>query len=130
MPDKKFLHLYLQDAPEDTEIQTLLEFYGFTSIKFVDNAGKSDPNESHWSWNHPPLSNSGFKLIHFDGLFKDDLHYGDYGAFVILEGSDSCSRVDLSYIDVITKFLIDRYGGMIHNPNSIGQARYLCGASS
>jgi hypothetical protein len=122
----RFLHLYLADQPEETEIQTILEFYGFELTKTVPQEGK-DPNEYHYRWNHQPLSGSGLELIYHDQLFTDDAHAGSYGTFIVLEGSKASSALDLSMMDVTAKFLIDRYGGTIRNPNHAGQPLYLCG---
>ena len=127
MVSNKFIHLYLDIMPEEHEIQTLLEFYGFNHIKTDNKLESTDPAGSHYSWKHPPLSDEGFKLIYFDGIYPDDFYYGTYGCFVVLEGSKRSSKIDLAYLDVVAKFLLDRFGGIIHNPMANSSSMYLCG---
>lgn len=124
--EDRFLHLYLADQPEDTEIQTILEFYGFELVKTVPREA-NEPNEYHWKWNHQPLSGSGVELVYHDTLFGDDLFAGRYGTFIVLEGTSRSTPIDLAMIDVVAKFLIDRYGGTIRNPNHVETPTYLCG---
>jgi hypothetical protein len=126
MSENKFLHLYLTDAPEDTEIQTILEFYGFELERSYPRE-KGEPNEYHWRWRHEPLSSDGLRLVYFDAVFSDDLYHGKYGTFIVLEGTKASSPVDFAFLDVATKFLLDRYGGTIRNPNNPDNPTYLCG---
>jgi hypothetical protein len=125
--EDRFLHLYLTDIPEEAEIQTLLEFYGF-DLEHTVPSDKDEPNEYHWKWCHRPLSGgAGVSLVYHDRLFSDDLYGGRYGTFVVLEGTADSSSIDLSVMDIVSKFLIDRYGGTIRNPNHQDAPTYLCG---
>lgn len=125
----RFLHLYLTDSPEDTEIQTLLEFYGFELVKTVPREA-SDPNEYHWKWSHAPLSGAGIELVYHDKLFSDDNFAGRFGTFIVLEGTGASSPIDLAMMDIVSKFLVDRYGGTLRNPNHGGEPKYLSGANA
>lgn len=127
MSAARFVHLYLAEAPEDREIQTRLEFYGFKHLRSEEPDGSSDPLAHFWAWRHSPLSGNGFKLTYFDGVFPDDRNYKTAGAVVWLEASKASSPHDLAYLDIITKFLLDRFGGHIRNPNDPTNSTYLCG---
>lgn len=122
----RFVHLYLKEPPEDREIRTRLEFYGFRHVRSEEPDGSLDPLAHYWVWKHDPLSGDGFRLTYFDGLFPDDKNK-DAGAVIWLEASKNSSPHDLAYLDVITKFLLDRFGGRIHNPNDLSRSAYLCG---
>ena len=124
---KHSLHVYLSESPDEDDIGTLLEFYGLSLIGKRPSTGQ-EPDETHWEWSHPPLSDAGFKLIYFHGLCQDDLFTDQYGRYIILEGPKFPSQIDLAFMDILTKFLIDRYGGIIRNPHRGGEDCYLSGA--
>ena len=123
----RFVHLYLGEIPEDREIQTRLEFYGFKHLRSEEPDGSTDPLAHYWRWQHAPLSGDGFSLTYFDGVFPDDRNYAKAEAVVWLEASKASSPHDLAYLDIITKYLLDRFGGFIHNPNDLKTSSYLCG---
>lgn len=123
----RFVHLYLGEAPEDREIRTRLEFYGFKHLRSEQPDGTADPLAHYWHWRHAPLSGNGFSLTYFDGVFSDDRLSNGAGAVIWLEASKGSSPHDLAYLDIISKFLLDRFGGRIHNPNDLLRSSYLCG---
>jgi hypothetical protein len=65
------------------------------------------------------MSGSGFNLLFFHDLFKDDLNVGKYESFVIMCGDSNSSDVDFNMIDVMALLLIGRFGGRLHNPQRI-----------
>jgi hypothetical protein len=127
MSSKKFLHLYLKECPDEAEIKTILDFYGFRLVKSDKNTDNKDPQGFHWEWLHKPLSETGFKMVFYHGVFPDDSHSDRYGSFVMLIGNKHSSVIDTAFMDVITKFLLDRYDGIIHNPSNLNSSIYLCG---
>lgn len=127
MESTRFLHLYLKECPSEDEIRTILDFYGFRLLKADRDTETKDPKGYHWEWEHRPLSGNGFKLVFYHGVFPDDKYCETYNSFVMVLGSPNSSDIDIAFMDIITKFLLDRYEGIIHNPTSTLLSSYLNG---
>ncbi len=112
------LHVYLDRKPEPESFSAILEIYGFNFVKEHEPT-KTDPMTRVYDWNTPGLSGAGFRLLHFDDLFSDDLNYGKYGSFVILSAHQDSSVIDFNMVDITAIFLLTRYGGRLHNPHRI-----------
>lgn len=112
------LHLYLKNRPSDTTFSAILEIYGFTEGKIVE-ATKTEPYHTYYSWQSPHLNSAGLQLIYFNNLFSDDLNYGSYSSFIILSTLHGSSSLDVGMVDIISVLLLDRYGGLVHNPQRI-----------
>lgn len=128
MKENSYIHVYLEDYPGDEELGTILQFYGFSLDRAVPQRDP-DPDEFHWRWTHPPLSGSGFSLTVLNSLYKDDQFFGRYDTFMVLEATRESSVADITMIDVVSKFLIDRYGGQIINCKTDEPNSFLCGKS-
>lgn len=112
------LHLYLSDGPDIFSFSDLLSLYGFSFIK-TDDRFKDEPSVDYFKWRILPISDAGFDLLFFHDLFKDDLNYGKFDSFIIINGSQQSSNEDLAMIDTIALLLLNRYGGRLHNPHRI-----------
>lgn len=127
MDSSNFLHLYLKVCPSEDEINTILDFYGFELLKADRDTQTKDPKGYHWEWLHKPLSDAGFNLIFYHGVFPDDRYFEDYNSFIMIVGSQNSSDTDVAFMDIMSKFLLDRYDGILHNPSSEVTSSYLNG---
>lgn len=114
------LHLYLSKGPDIFSFSDLLTLYGFSFLE-TDDRFKDEPTVDHFVWNQEPLSGSGFKLLFFHDLFKDDLNYGKFDSFIIINGHQDSSPEDFAMIDIIALLLLNRYGGRLHNPQRVNK---------
>lgn len=112
------LHLYLETRPDTNMLHNRLVHLGFKYEKTVEPT-KSEPECHYWSWSVPTLSKDGFRLLHFEKLFPDDLNRGRYKCFMVLTGEQGSSPIDLQMIDIVSLLLITNYGGRVHNPQRL-----------
>lgn len=127
------LHIYLKSKPTIKEMDSLLKLYGFRQTDTVRTVNMVEPDCYLWKWFQHPLSGAGFRLLYFDGLFRDSLHLGDYHAFLAFEGSHDSSDFDRSMIDITAALLLRRYGGVLHNPQRPDRKHpnvFLCGKNN
>ena len=127
------LHIFLKSKPTLREVDSLLQLYGYRQTEEVKSVNMVEPDYTVWQWVQPPLSGTGFKLLYFDGLFRDSLQMGKYHAFVALEGAHDSSEFDRSMIDITASLLLRRYGGILHNPQRTDRKHpnvFLCGKNN
>lgn len=113
------LHIYLKRRPSNREVETFISYLGFSYLKAHGSDDDNSPDSTHWLWNVAPLSTSGFELIYFDDLHKDNNYYGAYQAFLVLQGNLDSSDFDLKMIDITASLFLKRYDGILHNPQRI-----------
>ena len=127
------LHIYLKSKPTLTEIGNVLSLFGFEATSNYKADSMVEPDCYYWRWDQPPLSGTGFRLLYFDGMFRDNLHADKFKAFTVLEGAHDSSPVDLHMIDITASLLLRRYGGVLHNPQRADRKHpnvYLCGKNN
>ncbi len=127
------LHVYLKTKPAASDIKSMLALLGFRKSGESTSATPAEPAHTEWVWKHKNLSEAGFSLLLFDGMYPDCVRAGDFRTFIVMEGGLDSSGIDVSMVDITAALLLKRYGGTVHNPNRLDRKVpnvYLCGKSS
>ncbi len=114
-------------------MESVLKLFGYAQTEAIKSDSMVEPDYYVWEWLQSPLSGTGFRLIYFDGMFRDNRHLGKYHAFLALEGAHDSSDFDRSMIDITAALLLKRYGGVLHNPQRTDRKHpnvFLCGKNN
>ena len=109
------LHLYLNESPSVPVLEASIDDFHFTFVREIEKT-KAEPHTYFYSM---LTGGSGVQLIYFSTLFVDDLNYGKFKSFAIVNASQASSEADFTLVDDVAARLLANFGGHLHNPQRI-----------
>ena len=110
------LHLYLNESPDMPTLDYALDGFDFNFDREIERT-KAEPHTYFFS--RSTDGPSGIQLIYFSTLFTDDLNFGEFRSFVIINAFQDSPETDINLVDQVAARLLLAFGGHLHNPQRI-----------